>query len=217
MYKNIKNDMQDINHLKKNIETSNKLQKSETIDRYGYTYFKPNLKNKQENINYDIESEIQGLMREYKTHQKYSELVKSQKDNLETKKLKTVLDNLNNKDKIKQETEETNCEDCIKLFSKEIQKSYNLKNFKKNTKEIIENIENYYKLLQKTYFFDYMIEPTLENKKKISMLNQCYTDLIKGKCYQNNLKFSSKIYDKINDPLIIYENNLEKLNLLLNI
>ena len=219
-FKNLKKDIKQINYIKTNIEKSNHLDKSDTIEKYGYTYFKPNIKNKQQNINYDIVSESEKLIRESELHDKYKNLVNKKINNTEVREFNNILNQISEKDNSsnKKQEIETDCHECIQLFSKEIQKSYNYKNFKNNIENIKDEITNYYKLLQKSYLFDYMVDPSIENKNKIKKLNNCYNDLIKGKCYKDN----DNISDLKKDTTIInlfkkFENNLEKINILLNI
>ena len=219
-FKNLKNDIKNIHHIKNNLEKSYGLEKSNTIDKYGYTFFKPNLKNKQDNINYDIVSESEKLIRENELHNKFNNLVNTKMNKTEISNFNNILDQISEKDNklINNKDIETNCEDCIKLFSKEIQKSYNYKNFKNNFESIRDDISNYYKLLQKSYLFDYMVEPSIENNNKIKQLKENYNSLLKGKCYSiNNDIHNGKKDTTIIDPFITFENNLEKINKLLNI
>ena len=103
--------------------------------------------------------------------------------------------------------QDNKCNQCLKLFGEDIKNLYN--NIDKDSAILNEKLSDYYNLLLKAYSFDYMTDPTLDNKHKIQKLNECYNKVKSGTCIKKN----NKQYNYFN---IDYKNNLELINNIFN-
>jgi hypothetical protein len=203
----VNKEINQIKNIKKNLNISENITKSKSIDKHGYTYFKPNLENIKKNINYDINNEMVNLIREYKLHDNFNNLNYSNSNYINSELFNNENIDVNNNNRDESDDSTNICNDCINMFGKEIQASYNYKNFNSDKINIIKNIQEYYKLLQKSYFFDYMFDPTKETYNRIKKLNKCYEKLISEKCI-----VKSNLEEIVLNPFILYKNNLEIIN-----
>lgn len=196
--------------------------RSREIEKEGYSFFKPQIDNIKNDYEYDINTEISNLLVK-KNILKNFDTVKKYKEHYQKFNFKSVIDSLNYEKEKENENDidkydenfhlidkkNENCDECLKLFSDDIKTIYNSVN--KNSKILNKKINNYYNLLLKAYSFDYMTEPTLENKNKLERLNHCYKKLINSEC-----KNTSEDFTILNIFTIDIKNNLEIINTVFN-